>query len=142
MATDDEIKGALRLIHRRANEYKGPLAMEFAEIARRSFIDEANSTGKDNGAGGQTERPQPKEQLADALALLLDVAFPSAAQDAKTLRQELSEILGVSVRSIRVTQGDESFSLGPHLARRRHDLRRNLENALREYIPREDELND
>ncbi len=160
----DEIEQALQLILTAARSYRGPHGSEFAEIARRCtpsapeellgelvrrrdegeedlYVEEGTNDGLDGERHPYvTESWEPKERLAEVLAILLNVAFPPDASTERSLRGELGELLNIKVDSLRFFDGDDVVPMRQYLSKTPRKADRVLRASIQQFIPGRDSL--
>jgi hypothetical protein len=85
-----------------------------------------------------------KAQFSDALSLLMTLSFPAHQGTEVAIRKNLAGVVGLRIRSLVVVDGDgeeaQRHNLRDHLPRRPSRQRRQLQQAMARYLPKEDEL--
>lgn len=142
----EDIDNALKVIHRRASSYDGPLTREFMQLARlsaRRSEDESEDESGDDGKGaygelvGGGDQRELREQFDEALQLLMMLAFPTHQGTEEAVRLELIELLGESVESIDAIDDDRRINLSDHLGKRPTETQVELQTALLQILPSE-----
>jgi len=138
---EGDFQRALAELHDRATAYEGPLIKEFRELAVLSApIDIDEPLGDDEAlfeGSAESRGAEYKERFIEALALLMEIAFPVNKATEHAVRRELSLALGENKKlaPLLMNVDGRSIPLKPHLVGKPTKREAALRDALLAFLP-------